>query len=39
MTTLEGYGDAILINSAGDIVYAAKKGVDLGTSLTSGPYA
>ena len=39
MATLEGYGDAILINSNGDIVYSAKKGVDLGTSLTSGPYA
>jgi class 3 adenylate cyclase len=39
MTALEGYGDAILINSAGDIVYSAKKGVDLGTSLTTGPYA
>ncbi len=39
MTTLEGYGDAILINSAGDIVYSAKKGVDLGASLTGGPYA
>jgi class 3 adenylate cyclase len=39
MTTLEGYGDAILINSGGDIVYSAKKGVDLGTSLVHGPYA
>jgi class 3 adenylate cyclase len=39
MTTLEGYGDAILINSGGDVVYSAKKGVDLGTNLVSGPYA
>jgi class 3 adenylate cyclase len=39
MTTLQGYGDAILINSSGDIVYTAKKGVDLGASLVSGPYA
>ncbi|MDQ1545978.1 MAG: hypothetical protein QOH69_882 [Actinomycetota bacterium] len=39
MTTLEGYGDAILISANGDIVYSAKKGVDLGTSLTRGPYA
>jgi class 3 adenylate cyclase len=39
MTSLEGYGDAILINSGGDVVYSAKKGVDLGTNLVSGPYA
>ncbi|HEY1529923.1 MAG TPA: adenylate/guanylate cyclase domain-containing protein [Galbitalea sp.] len=39
MISLQGYGDAILINSGGDIVYSAKKGVDLGASLSTGPYA
>ena len=39
MTSLQGYGDAILINASGNIVYSANKGVDLGASLTSGPYA
>jgi class 3 adenylate cyclase len=39
MTSLQGYGDAILINADGDIVYSVTKGVDLGASLRSGPYA
>lgn len=33
-----GYDDALLLNTKGDVVYSAYKGVDLGTSLETGPY-
>ena len=39
MTSLEGFGDAILIDTKGNVVYSVKKGVDLGTNLVTGPYA
>ena len=38
MTETLGYKDALLINEAGTVVYSARKGVDLGTDLLSGPY-
>ncbi|MCU1481167.1 MAG: adenylate/guanylate cyclase protein [Subtercola sp.] len=33
-----GYGDALLMDTDGHVVYSAKKNVDLGTNLDSGPY-
>jgi len=33
-----GYGDALLINNRGDVVYAARKGADLGTNILTGPF-
>ena len=39
MTGLEGFGDAILIDTKGNVVYTVNKGVDLGTNLVTGPYA
>ncbi|SHU59348.1 family 3 adenylate cyclase [Mycobacteroides abscessus subsp. abscessus] len=35
---LFGYGDALLIDAAGNVVYSAKKRADLGTNVLSGPY-
>ena len=37
-TSLDGFGDTLIIDSSGNVVYSAKKGVDLGTSLVTGPY-
>jgi class 3 adenylate cyclase len=33
-----GFEDALILNTTGDVVYSAYKGVDLGTNLLSGPY-
>lgn len=33
-----GYVDLLMLNTDGDVVYSAHKGVDLGTNLTDGPY-
>ncbi|MGG7508974.1 adenylate/guanylate cyclase domain-containing protein [Plantibacter sp. YIM 135249] len=33
-----GYEDALLIDTDGDVVYSAYKGVDLGTNVLTGPY-
>ena len=33
------FGDVVLINSAGRVVYTANSGVDLGASLVNGPYS
>ena len=33
-----GYNDALLLDTAGNVVYSAKKGVDLGTNILTGPY-
>ncbi len=33
-----GGGDAILVTTAGDVVYSADKRVDFGTNLLDGPY-
>ena len=33
-----GYNDALLLDTAGNVVYSAKKGVDLGTNIVTGPY-
>ncbi|MDR3664844.1 MAG: adenylate/guanylate cyclase domain-containing protein, partial [Mycobacterium sp.] len=35
---LFGYGDALLIDTAGNVVYSEQKGADLGTNVLSGPY-
>jgi class 3 adenylate cyclase len=33
-----GYLDLLVMNTEGDVVYTANKGVDLGTNLLTGPY-
>jgi class 3 adenylate cyclase len=33
-----GFRDAFLINAEGDIVYSARKSVELGTNVLTGPY-
>ena len=33
-----GYNDALLLDTAGNVVYSANKGVDLGTNILTGPY-
>ena len=33
-----GFRDALLINTKGDVVYSAYKGVELGTNVLTGPY-
>ncbi|MCU1476442.1 MAG: adenylate/guanylate cyclase protein [Subtercola sp.] len=33
-----GYEDALLLDTTGNVVYSAYKGVDLGTNVNSGPY-
>ncbi|MGV0626692.1 adenylate/guanylate cyclase domain-containing protein [Mycolicibacter minnesotensis] len=32
------YADALLLDTKGNVVYTAKKGVDLGTNVLTGPY-
>jgi class 3 adenylate cyclase len=32
------YGDALLLDPRGNVVYTAKKGADLGTNILTGPY-
>ncbi len=39
MTRLLHYEDALLIDTDGNVVYSANKGVDLGSNLLTGPYA
>jgi class 3 adenylate cyclase len=34
-----GYGDVLLLDTEGNVVYSLVKGVDLGTNLRTGPYA
>ncbi len=38
LTTRFGFEDALILNTSGDVVYSAYKGVDLGTNLLTGPY-
>ncbi len=38
MTQLQRFEDVLIIDPAGNVVYTAYKGVDLGTSLLSGPF-
>ncbi len=38
MTELLDYQDILLIDTEGNVVYSAFKGVDLGTNLLEGPY-
>lgn len=38
IVSLFGYGDALLIDPSGNVVYSAKKRADLGTNVLSGPY-
>jgi class 3 adenylate cyclase len=38
MTQLLGYGDVLLVDARGNVVYTAQKNVDLGTNLVTGPY-
>lgn len=38
MTQLQDYEDVLMIDTAGNVVYTAYKGVDLGTNLFDGPY-
>ncbi len=38
ITTRFGFEDALILNTTGDVVYSAYKGVDLGTNLLTGPY-
>ena len=38
IVTRMGFGDALLINPRGDVVYSAYKGVELGTNILTGPY-
>jgi class 3 adenylate cyclase len=35
---LFGYGDALILDTAGNVVYSANKGADLGTNVLNGPY-
>ncbi|WP_052956926.1 adenylate/guanylate cyclase domain-containing protein [Mycolicibacter heraklionensis] len=35
---LNGYQDALLLDTRGNVVYSVNKGVDLGTNLLTGPY-
>ncbi|HEU4849940.1 MAG TPA: adenylate/guanylate cyclase domain-containing protein [Terrimesophilobacter sp.] len=39
MTQLLEFEDVLLIDTKGNVVYSAYKGVDLGTNLVDGPYA
>lgn len=36
---VRGYGDLLLLDTRGDVVYSVNKGIDLGTNLRTGPYA
>jgi class 3 adenylate cyclase len=38
IVTRFGFEDALLIDAAGNIVYTAYKGVDLGSNILTGPY-
>ncbi|MET0672449.1 MAG: adenylate/guanylate cyclase domain-containing protein [Microbacterium pygmaeum] len=38
MTELQDFEDVLMIDTDGDVVYSAFKGVDLGTNLLEGPY-
>lgn len=39
LTELQDFEDVLLIDTTGNVVYSAYKGVDLGTNLLEGPYA
>jgi class 3 adenylate cyclase len=39
MTQLLDFEDVLLLDTKGNVVYSAYKGVDLGTNLLTGPYA
>lgn len=39
MTTRYSYGDLLLLDTEGNVVYSVHKGVDLGTNVRTGPYA
>jgi class 3 adenylate cyclase len=39
MTQLLDFEDVLLLDTKGNVVYTAYKGVDLGTNLLTGPYA
>jgi class 3 adenylate cyclase len=38
MTELQDFEDVLMIDTQGNVVYSAFKGVDLGTNLLEGPY-
>ncbi|GAA1944206.1 adenylate/guanylate cyclase domain-containing protein [Microbacterium deminutum] len=38
MTQLQQFEDVLVLDTAGNVVYSAYKGVDLGTNLFDGPY-
>ena len=38
IATRMGFRDALLINTRGDVVYSAHKGVELGNNILTGPY-
>ena len=38
MTERHDFEDVLMIDTAGNVVYTAYKGVDLGTNLSTGPY-
>ncbi|GAA2002569.1 adenylate/guanylate cyclase domain-containing protein [Microbacterium ulmi] len=38
MTELQDFEDVLMIDTSGDVVYTAYKGIDLGTNLLDGPY-
>ena len=38
VVTRFGFEDALLIDPAGNVVYTAYKGIDLGTNILTGPY-
>ena len=38
MTQLQDFEDVLMIDTQGNVVYSAFKGVDLGTNLLEGPY-
>ncbi len=39
ITTLSDYEDILLLDTKGNVVYTAYKGVDLGTNVRTGPYS
>jgi class 3 adenylate cyclase len=38
IVTRAGFDDALLLDTSGNVVYSAYKGVDLGTNVRTGPY-
>lgn len=38
MTELQDFEDVLMLDTSGNVVYSAYKGVDLGTNLFDGPY-